>query len=194
MEEWRKVATPLDVLTVEKYVSVPRIGRGIRLDRTQRLKIWHVFEEYKELLNKDSIRDIDYATYEAREILKNNPDTPYDSIIVDEGQDISANAFKFLRQYAGEEHKNDLFIVGDSHQRIYKNKAVLSKCGIKVKGRSSLLKINYRTTEETRKYAFSFLKGINFDDIDSEYIGNTTCQSLTHGEPPVIKNFATYCD
>ncbi|MBQ2891842.1 MAG: UvrD-helicase domain-containing protein [Bacilli bacterium] len=194
MEEWRKVATPLDVLAVEKYVSVPRIGRGIRLDRTQRLKIWHVFEEYKELLDKDSVRDIDYATYEAREILKNNPDTPYDSIIVDEGQDISANAFKFLRQYAGVEHKNDLFIVGDSHQRIYKNKAVLSKCGINVKGRSSLLKINYRTTEETRKYAFSFLKGINFDDIDTEYLGNTTCQSLTHGETPVIQNFATYCD
>lgn len=194
MEEWRKVATPLDVLSVDKYVSVPRIGRGIRLDRAQRLKVWHVFEEYKELLDKDSVRDIDYATYEAREILSSNAETPYDSIIIDEGQDISANAYKFLRQYVGEEHDNDLFIVGDSHQRIYKNKAVLSKCGINVKGRSSLLKINYRTTEETRKYAFGFLNGINFDDIDTQFSGSTRCQSLTHGEAPVVENFVNYPD
>lgn len=194
MEEWRKIATVLDTLTIEKYVSVPRTGRGIRLDRTQRFKVWHVFEEYRELLDKDSIRDIDYATYEAREILKANVETPYDSIIIDEGQDISANAYKFLRQYAGDEHENDMFIVGDSHQRIYKNKAVLSKCGINVKGRSSLLKINYRTTEETRKYAFGFLNGINFDDIDTEFSGITKCQSLTHGEVPVIQNFANYSD
>ena len=192
MEEWRKIATVMDNLTVEKYISIPRVGRGIRLDRGQRLKVWHVFEEYMSLIENDKKMDIDYATYRAREILRSNPEVPYDSIIIDEGQDISSNAYKFLRQYAGEEHENDIFVVGDSHQRIYKNKAVLSKCGINIKGRSSLLKINYRTTEETRKYAFSFLNGINFDDVDSEYSGFNKCQSLTHGEPPVIQNFNTY--
>lgn len=194
MEEWRKIASILDVLSVEKYVAAPRAGRGIRLDRGQRLKVWHVFEEYMALLTADNTRDIDFATYEARATLRANPETPYDSIIIDEGQDISSNAYKFLRQYVGEEHANDMFIVGDSHQRIYKNKAVLSKCGINIKGRSSLLKINYRTTEETRKYAFGFLNGINFDDIDTEYSGNNKCQSLTHGEVPVIRNFENYGD
>lgn len=192
MEEWRKIATVLDSLSVDKYVTVARVGRGIRLDRTQRLKVWHVFEEYKELLDKALVRDIDYATYEARMLLKKNCETPYDSIIVDEGQDISANAYKFLRQYLGPEHENDMFIVGDSHQRIYKNKAILSKCGINVKGRSSLLKINYRTTEETRKYAFGLLNGIDFDDVDTMFTGITKCQSLTHGEIPHIQNFESY--
>lgn len=194
MEEWRKIATVMDNLTVEKYISVPRVGRKIRLDRSQRLKVWHVFEEYMTLLEKDKKMDIDYATYKAREYLRLNPEVPYDSIIIDEGQDISANAYKFLRQYAGDEHENDIFVVGDSHQRIYKNKAVLSKCGINIKGRSSLLKINYRTTEETRKYAYSFLHGINFDDIDTEYAGFSKCQSLNHGETPVIQNFKTYTE
>lgn len=192
MEEWRQIASVLDSLSIEKYISVPRVGRGIRLDRSQRLKVWHVFEEYMSLLRDDDYRDIDFATYEARELLKTQPENPYDSIIVDECQDISANAFKFLRMYAGEEHENDLFIVGDSHQRIYKNKAILSKCEINIKGRSSILKINYRTTEETRKYAFSFLNGINFDDIDTEYTNKTKCQSLTHGEKPIVKNFRDF--
>ena len=61
------------------------------------------------------------------------------------------------------------FIVGDAHQRIYRNKAVLSKCGINVRGRARKLRINYRTTEEIRKYAFGLLKGVSFDDMDEEY-------------------------
>lgn len=191
LEEWRKIATTLDTLSLEKYISVPRIGRGIRLDRNSRLMVWHVFEEYMEILNTEKVRDIDYATYEACILLKNNGHCPYDSIIIDEGQDISPIAYKFLRQYVGVEHENDMFIVGDAHQRIYKNKAVLSKCGINIKGRSSILRINYRTTEETRKYAYSFISGIDFNDDDVNFNKNTKCQSLTHGEKPVIKNFET---
>ena len=194
MEEWRKIATVMDTLSVDKYISVPRNGRGIRLDRLARLKVWHVFEEYMALLNKDNVKDIDYATYEARNLLKSTYKYKYDSIIVDESQDISANAFKFLRLYAGDVHENDMFIVGDSHQRIYKNKAILSKCGINIKGRSSLLRINYRTTEETRKYAYGFLNGLDFSDVDTEIFGVSQCQSLTHGEEPEVKNFNTYSD
>ena len=91
----------------------------------------------------------------------------------------------------GEEHTNDLFIVGDTHQRIYKNRASLSKCGINVKGRSSYLRINYRTTEEIRKYAFSLLKGIAFDDMDDTYDEGRKCQSLTHGDAPSLKNYSS---
>lgn len=86
-------------------------------------------------------------------------------------------------------HKDD--IVGDSHQRIYRNKAVLSKCGINVRGRSSYLRINYRTTEEIRKFAFSLLNGVSFDDLDEDYDNGKGCQSLTHGDKPEIKEFAT---
>ena len=96
-----------------------------------------------------------------------------------------------LRALAGDEHENDIFIVGDSHQRIYRNKAVLSKCGINVRGRSSYLRINYRTTEEIRKFAFGLLNGVSFDDLDEDYDNGKGCQSLTHGDKPEIKQFAT---
>lgn len=192
MEEWRKIATVMDQLSVDKYVSTQRLDRGVRLNRLERLAVWHVFEEYILILNKSNIRDIDYATYEARVLLKKYRENPYDSIIVDECQDISANAFKFLRLYAGPEHENDMFIVGDAHQRIYKNKAILSRCNINIRGRSSILKINYRTTEETRRYAFSFLNGISFDDIDYETGELNKCISLTHGDEPFIKDFDSF--
>lgn len=81
------------------------------------------------------------------------------------------------------------FIVGDSHQRIYRNYPTLSKCGINVRGRSSILKINYRTTEEIRKHAFALLNGISFDDLDEDLDLGDKCQSLTHGEKPIVENF-----
>lgn len=156
------------------------------------MQIWDVFDEYQNIMNEKLQRDVETAMYECRKILENKKLTgQYASIIVDEGQDLSPSAYRLLRALAGDEHRNDIFIVGDSHQRIYRNKAVLSKCGINVRGRSSYLRINYRTTEEIRKFAFGLLNGVTFDDLDEDYDNGKGCQSLTHGDKPEIKKFAT---
>ena len=99
--------------------------------------------------NKD-VRDIGLAMRDARTILELKPNLlSYKAVIVDEGQDFSSQAYMLIRKILPEA-PNDLFIVGDSHQRIYKNNASLGKCGINIKGRSKILKINYRTSEEIR--------------------------------------------
>lgn len=189
-EEWSKIVTAQEAFTLERYLKASRLGRGIRLDRKKRLQVWNVFTEYMNLMKEKQIHDVDTAMYECRKILEKTTEARnYAFVIVDEGQDFSANAFRLLRALAGPEHQNDLFIVGDAHQRIYRKKAVLSKCGINVRGRSSYLRINYRTTEEIRKYAFALLKGISFDDLDEDYDHGRLCQSLTHGEVPQVEFF-----
>jgi len=61
---------------------------------------------------------------------------PYKAVVVDEVQDLSAQAFRLIRQIIpGGDQKNDIFIVGDAHQRIYRHKIVLGQCGINIKGR-----------------------------------------------------------
>ena len=189
-EEWNRVVISQEALSLDKYVKASRNGRGTRLDRRKRMLVWKVFEAYQNLMKENKVRDINTAMYESRKLLEAEGKQPrYDSVIVDEGQDFSDNAYRLLRALAGDEHNNDIFIVGDSHQRIYRNKPVLSKCGISVRGRSSILKINYRTTEEIRKYAFALLNGISFDDLDDGTDLGDRCQSLTHGDKPVIKVF-----
>ena len=181
-----------EAYTKEKYTKASRIGRGLRLDRIKRTKVWGVFEEYMRICDERKLRDSEYAMYECRIILeKQYTSGRYENIIVDEGQDLSPSAYRLIRSLAGDPHNNDIFIVGDAHQRIYRNKAVLSKCGINVRGRARKLRINYRTTEEIRKYAFGLLKGISFDDLDEAYDDGDNCQSLTHGEVPQIKRFNT---
>ena len=186
-EEYNRVVVAQEAFSLEKYVKASRTGRGTRLDRKKRMQIWKVFETYQNLMKENQVRDINTAMYECRLLIeKTSSETRYKHVIVDEGQDLSANAFRLLRSIAGEEHENDIFIVGDAHQRIYKNKAVLSKCGINIRGRSSVLRINYRTTEEIRKAAFALLNGISFDDLDDSFDTGDRCQSLTHGSVPEI--------
>lgn len=189
-EEWSKVVNAQEAFSRDLYMKASRLGRGTRLDRKKRIQVWRVFEEYQNIMKERQLRDVETAMYECRKILEKSAGSArYVSVIVDEGQDLSMNAFRLLRALAGDEHPNDIFIVGDAHQRIYKNKANLSKCGINVRGRSSYLKINYRTTEEIRKYAFGLLKGIPFDDLDEEYDDGKVCQSLTHGDMPRVEVF-----
>ena len=194
-EEWNRIVIAQEALTLEKYVKATRNGRGTRLDRKKRMHIWKVFENYQNLMKENQIRDINTAMYESTKLLQSAGRKPrYASIITDEGQDFSDNAYRLIRALAGEEHPNDIFIVGDSHQRIYRNHPILSKCGINVRGRSSILKINYRTTEEIRKQALLVLKGISFDDLDEGFDLGDKCQSLTHGEKPIVENFGNAND
>ena len=59
--------------------------------------------------------------------------------------------------------------------------------GINIKGRSSCLRISYRTAGEIRKFAFVLLNGVSFDDLDDEYDNGKGVQFLTHGQKPEIK-------
>lgn len=190
-DEYNRVAVAQEAFSLEKYIKATRTGRGTRLDRKKRMQIWKVFEAYQNVMKEQHVRDINTAMYECRMLLlKSSSETRYKHVIVDEGQDLSVNGFRLVRAIAGEEHENDIFIVGDAHQRIYKNKAALSKCGINVRGRSSILRINYRTTEEIRKAAFALLNGISFDDLDGDFDTGDRCQSLTHGKAPQVHSFA----
>ncbi len=189
-DEWSKVIQAQEAFTLEDYVKASRRGRGVRLHRRKRMAVWKVFEEYRNLSNERRVRDVEMAMHECRQIIVRRYNKPlYASIIVDEGQDLSTSAYRLLRTMVGEEQPNDLFIVGDAHQRIYRNRAVLSHCGVNIRGPSSYLRINYRTTEEIRKSAFGLLKGISFDDLDEGYDDGRICQSLTHGAKPTVRNF-----
>ena len=101
-------------------------------------------------------------------------------------------AFKLIRQMMPEEKKNDLFIVGDAHQRIYRHKVVLGQCRINIRGRGRKLRINYRTTDETRKWAVGLLKGVNVDDLDGGTDDQKGYKSLLHGVMPDVRHFNTF--
>ena len=193
-EEWERVIQPQGVSSLDEYIKASRIGRGVQLNRSGRKAVWPVFEEYRVLLNERRLREGDDAMRDARLLLETKGDIlPYRAIVVDEAQDMGTQAFRLLRQMLpGGDRQNDLFIVGDAHQRIYRHKVVLGQCGVNIRGRSRKLKINYRTTEETRRWATNLLEGVSIDDLDAGLDDQGGYKSLLHGEAPIVRNFFSF--
>jgi mRNA-degrading endonuclease RelE of RelBE toxin-antitoxin system len=192
-EEWERVIQPQAITSVEDYMKASRVGRGVRLNRKARKAAWTVFEEYRALLNEHGLKESNDAMRDAKLLLERKKEIlPYKAIIVDEAQDMGIQAFKLIRQMIPEEKKNDLFIVGDAHQRIYRHKVVLSQCGINIRGRGRKLRINYRTTDETRKWAIGLLKGVKVDDLDGGTDDQKGYKALLHGIMPDVRHFNNF--
>jgi len=102
-------------------------------------------------------------------------------------------AFNLIRQMIpGGDQENDLFIVGDAHQRIYDRQVVLGHCGINIVGRGYKLRVNYRTTEENRKWAVGLLEGVDYDDLDGGTDNQEVYKSLMRGEEPRVEPFESF--
>ena len=188
-DEWEQVVLARGVTTEEEYRRVSRVGRGTRLNRADRVKAWRVFEEYRARLAERGLKEVDDAYRDAASILETDEAAlNIRAVIVDEAQDMSPQAFQLLRRLTPE-GPDDLFLVGDAHQRIYgRSRVVLSRCGIRVVGRSRKLRLNYRTTEETRGWAARLLHGRPIDDLDGGK-DDDRIRSLTHGPEPLLKHF-----
>ncbi|MET8547425.1 3'-5' exonuclease [Micromonospora zamorensis] len=87
---------------------------------------------------------------------------------------------------------DDLFITGDPHQRIYDSRVSLNALGISVTGRSSRLRVNYRSTEEILTWSTGVLAGSWIEDLGGE--GNDSLagyRSLLHGKRPHAAGYPT---
>ncbi len=190
-DEWTRIIQQQEISTEKGYLKAKRTGRGRSLQVGQRKALWKVFAEYRQLLDhrmkfeyEDAARAVKHILLQSKDIL------PYRSVIVDEAQDLDLITFKLLHSIAtnnSNNNMNQLFITGDSHQRIYGNKIVLSKCGIDIRGRSRRLKINYRTPEEIRSWAQKVLDNNEFDDLDGGIDSMKGYRSVLHGEAPSIR-------
>lgn len=152
-DEWERVVMANGIATLDEYLGIPRRGRGERLTRQQRRAVWAVLESYRRHMASIHKCDKAYGMGVAANLMNGKcRDRRFEFIVVDEGQDFDAPAYRLLRGMVGN-HPNDLFIAGDNHQQIYGNRVSLKQCGISIAGRSFRLKVNYRTTAQIKNVA-----------------------------------------
>lgn len=191
-DELEQVVLAQGITTLEQYRTARRIGRGVILSRAKRDAVWPVFEEYRGQLALRKLKEVDDAYREISEMIATEQDSEdsdlgYASIVVDETQDFGPQALKLLRAMIVQ-GPNDLFFVGDGHQRIYsRNRAAMSRCGIDIRGRSRKLYLNYRTTDEIRHQAVALLEGCEIDDLDDGQDESKRYKSLSHGPQPEMR-------
>ena len=185
--ELEQVVLAQGVATLDAYRAARRVGRGVVLSRAKRDAIWPVFEEYRAQLASRRLKEVDDAYRDAAQLIAKEGHHPYAAIVVDETQDFGPQALRLLRALI-EPGANDLFFVGDGHQRIYqRHKAAMSRSGIDIRGRARKLYINYRTTDEIRRHAVALLEGVAVDDLDDGADDNRRYTSLSHGPAPIVE-------
>ena len=193
-DEWSKVVLAQGVLSRNEYLHAFRKGRGTPVTRPKRSRIWPVFEAYRAHLEANGLIEKEDAYRAARHLVDTNASQlSYVSVIVDEAQDLGYEAFRLIATLArinpgGEPVEqpgpNSLFIVGDPHQRIYDQQVVLGRCGINIRGRSSRLRVNYRTSREILHTAVSVLSDMPVDDLDGGTDTLAGYRSLFGGPEP----------
>ena len=186
--EYNEVILPQNISSLEEYNTASRIGRNFRIGKKDKIDIWAVVEEFKnqKLGNYSKLELCNLLTQYFRRLKSK----PYSYLICDEVQDFSNTELSLLRSLV-EEKENDMFLVGDPYQNIYKKVLNFSKSGINVRGRSRKLKINYRTTEEIKHLAMKVVSNFQIDDFDGNQENLQGYLSLIHGNDPFYQTFFT---
>jgi superfamily I DNA/RNA helicase len=182
-QEWREVVLAQEVQDLDGYLSASRRGRGVPMGRKQREELWPVMRDFADELQSSRQWTHETICVEAARLASQNADPAYQHVLVDEAQDLSPWQWRLIRALTPR-RADDVFIAGDTHQRIYSHRASLRRLGIDVTGRSTRLKINYRTTAEILGWSFGILTGEAFDDLNDGLETLAGCRSEIHGPAP----------
>ncbi|MEU7746719.1 UvrD-helicase domain-containing protein [Nonomuraea sp. NPDC049158] len=209
--EWSQVILGQAAATRADYFRARRAGRGRPISREDRAAIWRLAERYVMRLDAKGVwtnqqfaeraarmeteKARDRASYEANAGLQRESGIwhrpRYRHIVVDEAQDLSVAHWKMLRAMIPE-GSDDLFIAGDTHQRIYGNYVSLGSLGINIRGRSSKLTLSYRTTHEILGTAVRMLGQEEWDDLDVGTDNLTGYRSVLRGPEPQLVPYSTW--
>lgn len=188
--EWEQVILAQNVRTRDEYFAARRAGRGRRITRAERDQIWKLVQEFERRLDRDKVMGFKQAAARASDIAAtwSDEERPYRHIVVDEAQDLHAAHWTLLRAVvpAG---PDDMFIAGDTFQRIYDNRVTLGKLGIDIRGRSSCLTLNYRTTRQILRDALKMIGEQVPDDLDDGSATLKGYRSVLRGSQPELAGF-----
>ncbi|SFD59308.1 UvrD-helicase domain-containing protein [Streptomyces aidingensis] len=193
-EEWSQVILGQACGTRSEYFRARRAGRGRSVSRAERAEIWQLAERFTQRLDRQGRQTWDQLAERAARLEIGREQRilaverqraeaggrhnihladasggrlrhRYRHVVVDEAQDLRPAHWKMLRAMVPRD-RNDLFLVGDTHQRIYKNQVALAGLGINIRGRASRLNLSYRTTRQILRSALALLGTESYDDLD----------------------------
>lgn len=127
------------------------------------------------------------------------PRAQYGAVMIDEGHDFEPAWLKLVVSMVDQD-TNSLLLLYDDAQSIYAKKSQLdfslSSVGIQARGRTTVLKLNYRNTDEIFSFAYRFAaRYLRSDDKDDDQVPLVEPQSAgRHGPPPVVKRLANYAE
>lgn len=183
LAEWTDVVDAWQLTTWEEYRDVARLGRKTRLGEKQRQLAWQVFDKARAELERRGLHSMSWVFHRVAAALAT--ENPYDFAIVDEAQDINVPQLRFIASLGAVE-PNRLFFAGDLGQRIFQSPFSWKSLGVDVRGRSTTLRINYRTSHQIRSQADKLLPN-EISDVDGNKENRKGTVSVFNGPFPTIE-------
>lgn len=150
----------------QEYVELARSGRRTPMRTEHREAMWDLYVEYERLLDQAGCHDFNDVLIMARDaVIDGKVSSGYESVIVDEVQDLPLVGLQLLHAVAGE-GTDRFLIIGDGQQSIYPGGFTLSEAGVSVTGRATVLKANYRNASAILEHAAQVIANDSYEDID----------------------------
>lgn len=184
VSEWTHVIDAWQIDTLEAYAGVARMGRKNRLGSRQREQLWTIFESVKADLKNRGLMTRAGLFAATADLYSTKTNKPFGHIVVDEAQDLGVPELRLFAAIApaGEDA---FFFAGDLGQRIFQQPFSWKSLGFDLRGRSSSLKVNYRTSHQIRRAADRLL-GQSVRDVDGMEDDRSGTVSVFDGPEPQI--------
>lgn len=192
VSEWSDVIEPWLVRSKEDYAKVTRLGRKARIGAAQRDALWPLFQAVRDAIAARGETTISDMFDRISVAMAPAGTRPYDFAVVDEAQDLGVAEARFLAAL-GAGRPNALFFAGDLGQRIFQTPFSWKSLGIDIRGRSSTLRVNYRTSHQIRTRADRLLPTA-ISDVDGNEEGRKGTVSVFNGPPPAVRRFKSVED
>lgn len=193
LDEFTSVIEHWGLTTYEAYASQPRIGRKLPLRASLREAVWSVYETWSHLLRQQGWTTWGNVRRQALELARHQPARPYRAIVIDEAQDLSPVALRYL--LACVESPQSIYVTADAGQSLYQRGFSWQQIdgALQMRGRSFVLRRNYRNTAQIAAACASIL-GIAGDNDQAAAIHNGNvptiqfCRDITE-EALAIRDF-----
>ncbi len=187
ISEWTNVVDAWQLLTLDDYREVRRLGRKNRMSERKRERIWPIIERTRSLLDEQGVATWPSIFGKVAAHFAGREHKPFTHAVVDEAQDLAIPELKMLSAIIPK-GPNSLFFAGDLGQRIFQEPFSWAQLGIDIRGRSRTLKVNYRTSHQIRAAADKLLpKSIR--DVDGNSEDRTGTVSVFNGPEPEVQTF-----
>ncbi|MCG5216703.1 UvrD-helicase domain-containing protein [Streptosporangium soli] len=196
LREWEQVVLAQNLTTLDEYLTAERPGRSVDLDDEERTVVWRTIGRVVERLRESGRRTLLQLAAEASTLLGRTTGDllddvgpacePYRHIVVDEAQDLHPAQWRLLRA-AVPHARDDLFIVGDPHQRIFDTRVALGSVGIDATHRR--LDTSYRLPSEILTWAVRLRGGGPADGLVEGVQELVGFRSAEHGARPIVRAY-----
>lgn len=180
LEEFEWIIEGQNCQTEDDYLAANRAGRGVPFNRKTRRAVWKLYQIYRDYLTKEQeipiitwgmLRQFALQLVQGGQFAKK-----WDYVIVDEAQDLTPAALavcvEVCRDPAG------VFLTADANQSLYNRGFSWSNVHeqLQLKGRTRILRRNYRSTRDLAEAARDVLAPT---DLDAE----AAAQEFIHSGP-----------